>query len=157
MQHALFTIKIEFMRKKHSNICHSLLALAALLLLATQPLRAGKQKEVYIPIDYSTCGYHASEQAIPDVRNVVYVECRKGDSYARLQRAINYVSSLKPDKQGHRGAVLLGNGTYYISQPLRITASGVVLRGAGCSKTVITKTGVDRGALLYIEDRKSVV
>lgn len=153
MQHALFTIKIEFMRKKHSNICHSLLALAALLLLATQPLRAGKQKEVYIPIDYSTCGYHASEQAIPDVRNVVYVECRKGDSYARLQRAINYVSSLKPDKQGHRGAVLLGEGTYYISQPLRITASGVVLRGAGCSKTVITKTGVDRGALLYIEGR----
>ena len=151
MQHALFTIKIEFMRKKHSNICHSLLALAALLLLATQPLRAGKQKEVYIPLDYSTCGYHASEQSIPDVRNVVYVECRKGDSYARLQRAINYVSSLKPDGQGHRGAVLLGEGTYFISRPLRIKASGVVLRGAGCGKTTITKTGVDRGALLYIE------
>lgn len=102
-------------------------------------------------MDYSTCGYHASETAIPDVANAVYVECGDGDMHDVLQRAIDYVASLKPDKSGHRGAVLLGAGTYNIGRPLRISASGVVLRGAGKDKTTIVKHGVDRGALLYIE------
>ena len=30
--------------------------------------------QLYVPMDYSTCGYRASEQAIPDVKNVVYVD-----------------------------------------------------------------------------------
>ena len=99
------------MKRNHSTkTILSCLLLAACLLAATQPLWADKQKEVYIPLDYSTCGYHASEQSIPDVRNVVFVACRQGDSYAGLQRAINYVSSLKPDGQGHRRAVPLRDG-----------------------------------------------
>lgn len=102
-------------------------------------------------MDYSTCGYRASEQTIPDVSNAVYVTPTDGDSHAALQRAIDYVSSLKPDKSGHRGAVLLGAGTFYIDKPLRIETSGVVLRGSGRDKTTIVKRGVSRGALLYIE------
>lgn len=36
---------------------------------------APKPKPVlYVPMDYSTCGYRASEQPIPDVKNVVYVD-----------------------------------------------------------------------------------
>ena len=35
--------------------------------------KACKEKQVYIPMDYSTCGYHASETAMPDVANAVYV------------------------------------------------------------------------------------
>ena len=102
-------------------------------------------------MDYSACGYHASEIAIPDVRNAVFVGSDGADCYEKLQRAINYVSALKPDKNGHRGAVLLGEGTFRISKPLRISTSGVVIRGAGRGKTTIIKQGYDRGALLYIE------
>lgn len=120
--------------------------------LCTMQAMAGKaKKEVYIPMDYSTCGYHASERAIPDVKNAVFVNSNNGDCYETLQRAINYVSSLKPDKNGHRGAVLLGEGTFNISKALRISTSGVVIRGAGRGKTTIIKQGPDRGALLYIE------
>lgn len=132
-----------------TNRCMTLLLMLG---LGTSLATAGKaKKEVYIPMDYSTCGYHASETDIPDVRNAVFVSTHDGDSYERLQRAINYVSSLKADKNGHRGAVLLGEGTFYIDKPLRISTSGVVIRGSGRGKTVIVKRGVSRGALLYIE------
>ncbi|MBQ1951585.1 MAG: pectate lyase, partial [Alistipes sp.] len=50
-----------------------------------------------------------------------------------------------------RGAILLTEGTYYLDEPLRITASGIVLRGVDKEKTVLVKRGVDRGAIIYIE------
>lgn len=137
------------MKKLFKSRCLLLMLIAG---LCTVQAMAGKaKKEVYIPMDYSTCGYHASEKPIPDVKNAVYVSNNGADCYERLQRAINYVASLKPDKNGHRGAVLLGEGTYNISKPLRISTSGVVIRGAGRGKTTIIKHGYDRGALLYIE------
>lgn len=104
------------------------------------------------PLDYSYCGYRQSEQPIPNVPSAMAVECIAGDNYARLQRAIDYVSSLKADrKTGLRGAVVLGEGTFEISQPLRISTSGVVLRGQGRGRTIIRKTGVDRCSAVYIE------
>lgn len=103
-------------------------------------------------IDYSECGYKLSEGPIPDVPNKIYVDCKAGDQSERLQRAIDYVGSLKPDKAtGIRGAVLLGKGTFNIAKPLRINRSGVVLRGVDRLKTVIRKTGYDRGAAVYVE------
>lgn len=142
------------MKKLFKSRCLLLLLIAG---LCTAQAMAGKaKKEVYIPMDYSTCGYHASEKPIPDVKNAVYVSINGADCYERLQRAINYVASLKPDKNGHRGAVLLGEGTYNISKPLRINTSGVVIRGAGRGKTIIIKHGYDRGALLYIEGGMSM-
>lgn len=142
------------MKKLFKSRCLLLLLIAG---LCTAQAMAGKaKKEVYIPMDYSTCGYHASEKPIPDVKNAVYVSYNGADCYERLQRAINYVASLKPDKNGHRGAVLLGEGTYNISKPLRINTSGVVIRGAGRGKTTIIKHGYDRGALLYIEGGMSM-
>lgn len=135
-----------------TNRIKGLALLAAVLLVPSLQAEAGKKpKEVYVPMDYSTCGYRASEVALPNVPNAVYVKPQDGDCSARLQRALRYVSSLKADKNGHRGAVLLGEGTYYIDQPLRIAASGVVIRGMGRGKTVIVKRGVDRGALIYME------
>lgn len=137
------------MKKNLTSRCLALLLIAG---LCTVKAMAGKaKKEVYIPMDYSACGYHASEKAIPDVRNAVFVGSDGADCYEKLQRAINYVSAQKPDKNGHRGAVLLGEGTFRISKPLRISTSGVVIRGAGRGKTTIIKQGYDRGALLYIE------
>lgn len=142
------------MKKLFKSRCLALLLIVGLC--TAQAMAEKAKKEVYIPMDYSTCGYHASEKPIPDVKNAVYVSNNGADCYERLQRAINYVASLKPDKNGHRGAVLLGEGTYNISKPLRISTSGVVIRGAGRGKTTIIKHGYDRGALLYIEGGMSM-
>ena len=107
---------------------------------------APKPKPVlYVPMDYSTCGYRASEQPIPDVKNVVYV-----DKAEDLQRAIDYVSTMKPEK---RGAILIAEGTYYLDEPLRIRESGIVLRGMGKGKTLLVKRGFDRGAAIYVEGK----
>ena len=107
---------------------------------------APKPKPVlYVPMDYSTCGYRASEQPIPDVKNVVYV-----DKAEDLQRAIDYVSAMKPEK---RGAILIAEGTYYLDEPLRIRESGIVLRGMGKGKTLLVKRGFDRGAAIYVEGK----
>ena len=109
------------------------------------------KKQLYIPMDYSTCGYHASEQPIPNVRTAVTVGWQAGDCSALIQQAIDRVATLKPDANGHRGAILLSEGTFTISKSLRITASGIVLRGMGHSKTKLVKQGVDRGAMIYVE------
>ena len=53
------------------------------------------------------------------------------DATEHIQAALNYVSSLKPDQNGVRGAVLLEPGRYEVGTTLWINASGVVLRGSG--------------------------
>lgn len=102
-------------------------------------------------LDYSTCGYRNSSQPIPDVNTIVYVPWRAGDNSARIQRAVDYAASLPLGADGFRGAVLLGKGEFEISLPIRISASGIVLRGSGVNETVIKKNGFDRGAAIYIE------
>ncbi len=115
---------------------------------------AGAQE---VPMDYSYCGYHRSEMPIPSAKVVVYVQPSGDDDAAQLQAAINYVSQQKVDKQtGLRGAVLLSEGTFKLSAPLRIRTSGVVLRGSGREKTILRKTGYDRGALIYIEGTHAI-
>lgn len=137
-----------------TNLTKRLISLLLATVVVTGLSAASKpKKEVYIPMDYSTCGYHASERGIPDVRNVVFVKAKNGDNSEQLQRAIDYVSQLKPDKSGHRGAILLSKGTFNIDKPLRISTSGIVIRGAGRNMTQIIKRGVDRGALIYIEGK----
>lgn len=123
------------------------------LTLSASVWAGGKKKQVFIPMDYSSCGYHASEGGIPDVRNAVAVGNTEGDCSLRLQRAIDYVSQLKPDKNGHRGTVLIGEGTFHLDHALRISTSGVVIRGMGKGRTRLVKRGFDRGALIYIEGR----
>lgn len=107
-------------------------------------------------LDFSTCGYQASEQDIPSIRNVVFVPWKAGDNTARIQRAIDYVASQTPDASGFRGAVLLDKGEFSLSGSIRITASGIVLRGMDKEKTVLLKKGVDRGSLIYMEGRNDL-
>lgn len=102
-------------------------------------------------LDFSYCGYKASEQDIPAVNNVIFVSQREDDATDVIQRAIDYVSSLKPNKQGFRGAVLLDKGTFNLSKSLWIRTSGVVLRGSDKRETVLFRHGVDRSAVLHIE------
>ena len=110
-----------------------------------------------LPMDYSYCGYHHSEQAIPNAQVATYVLPNGQDDSQQLQAAIDYVSRQKADKQtGLRGAVLLGEGTFTLSQPLYIRTGGVVVRGMGRNRTVLRKTGYDRGALIYIIGTHSI-
>ena len=109
-------------------------------------------------MDYSYCGYHRSESPIPSVKVTAYVQPSGSDDAAMIQAAIDWVSSQKPDKQtGFRGAVLLAEGTYTLQEPLRIRTSGVVLRGTGRERTILRKTGYDRGAAIYIEGTHDIV
>ena len=85
------------------------------------------------------------------MKNVVFVPWKEGDNSLRIQKAIDYASSLKPDVEGFRGAVLLDKGTFVLENDLYLHTSGVVLRGMDSRETVLLKKGVDRGALLYIE------
>ena len=125
-----------------------LLALALSLPLMGQPK---PKKVLYVPMDYSTCGYHASEHTIPSVNPSVFVPWQESDCSATIQAAIDQVSRQKVDRSGHRGAVVLDEGTFRLDHPLRITASGVTLRGMGSDKTVVTLHGPDRGAIVYVE------
>ena len=135
-----------------------MLVLMLLCGVSTSLLSAPKPKKtLYIPMDYSTCGYRASEEAIPDVRTVLYVAWRDGDCSPMLQSAIDQVAKMKPDNKGRRGCILLGEGQYRLKTALRITTSGIVIRGMGRQKTILLKEGEDRGAAIYIEGRRNEV
>ena len=75
------------------------LLILSLCLLAGMSLHAQKKpkKELYVPMDYSTCGYHASEEAIPDVGVAVYVAWQDGDCSSLIQAAIDQVGRQKPN------------------------------------------------------------
>jgi len=129
---------------------HLLVALTALFVIPS----AAQE----VPMDYSYCGYHRSESPIPSVKVTAYVQPSGSDDAAMIQAAIDWVSNQKPDKQtGFRGAVLLAEGTYTLQEPLRIRTSGVVLRGTGRERTILRKTGYDRGAAIYIEGTHDIV
>ena len=102
-------------------------------------------------LDFSYCGFKSSEQDIPNLDNIIFVPHQEGDASEIIQRAIDYVSSLKPDKQGFRGAVLLDKGVFNLEKNLWIKTSGVVLRGSDKLETILLKHGVDRSALIHIE------
>ena len=74
-----------------------------------------------------------------------------------FSRLLNYVSKLPIGKDGLRGAVLLENGTYEVAGVLKISASGVVLRGAGMDEngTKIFATGLDRIGVIRISGKKN--
>jgi hypothetical protein len=103
--------------------------------------------------DFSFCGYKGGGAALPDVTVGVVVDPVDGDATAFIQAAIDRISSLEPDKNGFRGAVLLRKGTYRIKGQLQIDRSGVVLRGSGDSDdgTLLIATGTSRRSLIAIE------
>jgi len=108
--------------------------------------------------DYSYCGYKASEAAIPLVPVKAVVPVKAGDATALIQAAIDYVATLRPDKEGFRGAVLLQKGIYAIEGPLLIRQSGIVLRGTGAAgETVLKGTGFNRDALIRVAGKNDKI
>lgn len=127
------------------------------------PLYSEKGKLMYTPDqlgnripDFSYCGYKASEQPIPMVDVKITVPEKQGDATARIQAAIDYVSKLPLDANGFRGAVLLLPGRHEVLGQLRITTSGVVLRGSGINSTTIVGAGTGRLALIKIVGKNTI-
>lgn len=109
--------------------------------------------------DFSYAGYMVSEKAIPNVESKIFVPKQKQDATQIIQAAIDYVSNLKPNKSGFRGAVLLDKGIFKISGTLYIKTSGVVLRGSGNNEngTILLGTGLKRESVIRIigiDDKK---
>jgi hypothetical protein len=100
--------------------------------------------------DYSHAGYRGGGVALPMLPAKVLVTPADGDDGARIQAAIDHVSSLAPDANGWRGAVQLAAGRYEIAGQIFIKTGGVVLRGAGPSAagSVLVATGTDRRPLI---------
>ncbi len=102
--------------------------------------------------DFSYCGYRAGTEAIPDVPIQVVVNAQNGDATNRIQAAIDYVATLPLDKNGFRGTVLLGKGTFEVAGQLILKASGIVLRGSGMTEngTTLVGTGTSREHLVNV-------
>ncbi len=69
-----------------------------------------------------------------------------------IQAALDAVGQLPVGPDGFRGAVLLGAGRYEVDRPLRMTRSGVVLRGEGRGEdgTVLIATRRDQHTLIEV-------
>jgi hypothetical protein len=98
--------------------------------------------------DASHAGYRGGGVAIPTVPVRETIWPVAADNTAHIQAAIDRVSSRPLDAAGFRGAVLLRAGYYRVAGPLKIQASGVVLRGEGMGDagTVVIGTGTGRSA-----------
>lgn len=82
-------------------------------------------------LDFSNVGYRGKgAQLLPQVATVVTRAPIDGDDTQNIQAAINQVAQM-PLVNGFRGAVELSTGHYDIAGQLTISASGIVLRGAG--------------------------
>ena len=121
--------------------------------------------------DFSYCGYEASEKPIPEIAAIVFVPFMKGDATARIQAAIDFVASQPIDKDGFKGAVLLDKGVFEVAGQIKITSSGIVIRGSGITVmrtiangtssnvastqgTTLLATGTDRRDLIRIYGKK---
>ncbi len=92
-------------------------------------------------MDFSHAGHGGGGVALPNVPSVLRLNPSGGDDSSALQNAINTVAA-RPLQNGFRGALQLGAGTFRISRQINLTASGVVVRGAGSGSggTVIRVT-----------------
>lgn len=89
--------------------------------------------------DFSYAGYHAGEQAIPDViagveRSVLEFGADpsgQGDSTAAIQATIDAVA------QAGGGVVAIPAGSYRCDDLLTVTSSDLVIRGAGSDQTFV--------------------
>ncbi len=106
-------------------------------------------------IDFSRAGYGGGGVAIPWVPVAVTLDPidGDGDDRARIQEAIDTISALPLSPAGFRGTLLLRAGSYNVSRTLRITSSGVVIRGEGQGSdgTVINFTATAQDDLFEFE------
>ena len=111
--------------------------------------------------DFSYVGYHSGERAIPHVPVRMTLEPTDGDDTRRIQDALDKLGTVPLDKTGFRGALLLKRGVYHVYGTLKISHSGIVLRGQGNGPdgSVIIAAGYDahkyRRALITVGPRSN--
>jgi hypothetical protein len=93
--------------------------------------------------DFSHVGYHSGEKAIPDVPVRMTLKPTEGDDTKRIQDALDKLGKRPQNKNGHRGALLLKRGVYRVEGTLKMSHSGIVLRGEGSGPdgTLVIATG----------------
>ncbi|NDK55596.1 hypothetical protein [Pontibacter fetidus] len=91
----------------------------------------GEAEAINMVPDFSFAGYMGGGVALPDVTVKITLTPLPGDNKQQLQKAIDSISSLAPDKHGLRGKILLKAGSYSVNGSLKIRAGGVILSGEG--------------------------
>jgi hypothetical protein len=81
--------------------------------------------------DFSYAGYKGGGVDPPAVPVARTLSPAAGDNTARIQAVLDTIALLAPDSRGMRGALLLSAGVFEIHGTLRLSGSGVVLRGMG--------------------------
>ncbi len=103
--------------------------------------------------DFSRVGYRFGEVDLPQVKVVKRIKTLDNEDCTKhIQDAIDEVSQMKPDKNGHRGSILLEKGMYKVKGTLNIQTSGVVLRGEGDHEdgTKVIATGTGKRSLVKV-------
>ena len=93
--------------------------------------------------DFSRVGYHQHTRVIPQVEVVSTLSATGDNDQAKIQLAIDELAKKQPNASGIRGAILLKKGIYNIPGSLKITNSGIVLRGEG-EETKLVATGMGK-------------
>lgn len=103
--------------------------------------------------DFSRVGYHHGNKSIPTYPVLKIITPAEGDNWENIQRAIDEISRNKQDINGHRGTILLKRGEYRVAQTIRISASGIILKGEGdnVNETRIIATGRKKYPLIEIK------
>jgi hypothetical protein len=100
--------------------------------------------------DFSGVGYMNGEVPIPFVPVVKTVTAVEGDNVANVQGAINEIAALPLQANGFRGAILFKAGIYAMSTSIKVSSSGIVLRGEGAA-TNFRATGTEQYNLVLIQ------
>lgn len=109
--------------------------------------------------DFSSCGYAGGAESPPSVEVKVVIAAQSGDATERIQAALDEVAQLPINSHGFRGAVYLATGEHHVAGQLRISESGVVLRGTGATDggTTVVATGQGRRPLIRVCPRQDPV
>lgn len=109
--------------------------------------------------DFSRVGYHHGDKPIPDYPTTITLSpLIAGDCTDLIQHAIDSVSKLAPDEDGHRGTILLKSGLYKIDGNIKISASGIILKGEGngMNETRLLSLSKDKKPLIEIHGKGSI-
>ena len=87
--------------------------------------------------DFSRVGYYQGDRPLPDVKIVKTISAGEENSQQIIQAAIDEVAAMPLQKNGFRGAIVLKNGVYKIPGTIKITRSGIVLKGEGDATRLI--------------------
>ncbi len=138
------------------------LPLAAQTTWQSKYVQLTNNKLVYLPDekgniipDFSEVGYKKGKVKIPLVPVVKTLQPVAGNNHPQLQQAIDAIARMPLNKDGFRGALLLSKGVYTIEGTLKISASGIVIRGEG-SQTKLLAAGTTQHDLISVSGKGKI-